>query len=93
MAVIFFGFRVFNRETNGWEVRYVFSLNEWGVPAVAFRWSATSFRETSRGKQFVFVGDSLARNEFDSLLCMALWGLEAKEWNEVRSEKKRKKNP
>lgn len=57
------------------------------MPVVGFRWSATSFREASRGKRFVFVGDSLAKNEFDSLLCMGVEGLDAKEWNEVRSEK------
>lgn len=48
-------------------------LRQW-VPGVGlcYRFNATKMLELIRGKRLVFVGDSINRNQWESMLCMLM---------------------
>ena len=48
----------------------VISLNGWRV--IIFRINATKMLELIRGKRLVFVGDSINRNQWESMLCLLM---------------------
>lgn len=48
----------------------VLFFSSWVLYVVEFRFNATNMLEMIRGKRLVFVGDSINRNQWESMLCM-----------------------
>ncbi|KAA8529601.1 hypothetical protein F0562_034299 [Nyssa sinensis] len=55
-----------NRRPDDWFLKWKWQPNGCGIPSL----NATDFLERLRGKKLVFVGDSLNRNMWESLVCI-----------------------